>query len=173
MIEPFTIFEILNDAAARLGICRMPGGLGDLDHDVAIIAAWRPSLVISMTETEEMTAAGSGGLPAALAALGIAHAAFPIRDFGVPEQADKRWPKLSRLAHALLDQGGSILLHCMGGRGRSGMVALRLLSERDLSPAAALALIREARPGAVETVAQEQWGADGKPVSRIMPPDPH
>lgn len=173
MIEPFAVFEIANDVGVHLGLCRLPGRLGDLDGDALTMAAWHPALVISMTEAKEMAEARIGNLPATLGALGIAHAAFPIRDFGVPEHADTRWPEISRQAHTIFDQGGSILLHCMGGRGRSGMVALRLLTERGMSPAAALAAIRTARPGAIETAAQERWGSEGIPISQVSSSAPH
>lgn len=159
-IELFKLVEINSLPSGRLAICRLPGRTGDLDADVAEIARWAPDIVVSMTETSEMAASGAAGLIEALRARSIKHAHFPIRDFGTPEAGDERWPALSERLHAVLDRGGSILLHCMGGLGRSGMVALRLLIERGLPPAQALAEIRAARPGAVETDAQEIWGKD-------------
>jgi protein-tyrosine phosphatase len=156
-IEPLTIATI-SLGSARLGLARLPGRSGDLDRDLIAIGNWGARLVLSMTEQAEMDAHGAGHLAAILAARGIAHAHFPIRDFGTPEQADARWPVLSRELHRRLDSGEAVLLHCMGGKGRSGMIALRLLVERGMEPQAALRLIREMRPGAVETPAQEAWG---------------
>jgi protein-tyrosine phosphatase len=86
---------------------------------------------------------------------------FPIRDYGAPQTAESRWPPLSVELHATLAAGGSVLLHCAGGCGRSGMVALRLFAESGVAPAEALALIRSIRPCAVETAEQEAWGAAG------------
>lgn len=157
-IEPFTIATI-SLGSARLGIARLPGRDSDLHRDVIAIENWGASLVLSMTEQAEMDAHGAGHLAAQLAAHGIEHTHFPIRDFGTPEQAEVRWPVLSRELHRRLDSGEAVLLHCMGGKGRSGMIALRLLVERGMEPQAALRLIREFRPGAVETPAQEAWGA--------------
>lgn len=158
-IEPFAIAD-LPCATGRLGIARLPGRSGDLPGDVAMIADWGARLVLSLTEPEEMAASGAAGLAQALAAHGIGHAAFPIPDFGTPA-ADADWASLSRDLHRRLAAGERVLLHCMGGKGRSGMVAMRLLVERGLSATEALALVRRARPGAVETVAQAAWAGRG------------
>lgn len=160
-IEPFRISETAPFAPGRLAICRLPGRAGDLAGDVAIIAAWRPALVVSMTEPAEMAAKGAAGLVAALHASGIAHAHFPIRDFGAPEAADPRWPPLSARLHDALEAGERVLLHCMGGLGRSGMIAMRVMAECGHPPSDALAILRKARPGAVETPEQEAWAALG------------
>jgi protein-tyrosine phosphatase len=145
----------------RIGICRLPGRKGDLTGDMAIIRAWRPAFVVSMTEASEMREHGDGNLPALLESAGIAWRHFPIVDFGAPEaEVLPQWLALAKELHAALDAGGGVLLHCRGGLGRSGMVALRLLAERGEAPEAALARVRKARPGAVETEGQRVWGSD-------------
>ncbi|KAF0231497.1 MAG: hypothetical protein FD175_798 [Beijerinckiaceae bacterium] len=156
-IEPFQISSITLASGARLGLCRLPGRAGDLAADVAQIAGWAPAIVVSMTGTAEMQDKGAAGLGSALIATGIAHAHFPVHDFGVPDEGDAGWPALSARLHAVLDQGGSVLLHCLGGKGRSGMIALKLMVERGVPADAALEAIRRQRPGAVETAEQEAW----------------
>lgn len=156
-IEPFAIADIPS-AKGRLGIARLPGRSGDLAGDAQAIAAWGARMVLSMTEPDEMAARGAAGLAEALAFHGIGHAAFPIPDFGTPA-ADADWASLSRDLHKRLAAGEAILLHCMGGKGRSGMVAMRLLVEQGMAPIDALAQVRHARPGAVETEAQAAWAS--------------
>ncbi len=158
-IEPFRIATLDAPKGGRLGLCRLPGRSGALDEDVAAIADWGASVVVSMTPREEMVGKGAGSLPDALRARGIEWLAFPITDFGVPDGASASWADLGPRLHAVLDRGGGVLLHCAAGRGRSGMVAMRLLVERGMKPAAALASVRAARPGAVETPEQERWAA--------------
>lgn len=157
-IEPFAIHEIAHDTGGRLAICRLPGRSGALEADLGAIAAWKPHIVVSMTEVDEAARFGAAGLAAGLEVAGIRHDLFPVRDFGTPVAAEWGWPPLAMQLHCALDNGAGVLLHCLGGKGRSGMVALRLLVERGMAPAAALAAIRAARPGAVETAAQEAWG---------------
>jgi protein-tyrosine phosphatase len=57
-----------------------------------------------------------------------------------------------------LAAGEGVLMHCVGGLGRSGMAAAALLKTRGLSAEAALAEVRRARsPRAVETREQEEF----------------
>lgn len=160
-IEPFRIFERAAPGGGRLGLCRLPGRTGDLPGDVGVIADWAPALVVSLTETAEMVRYGASGLADRLHAVGLAHLHWPIRDFGVPDRAEPGWPVLAALLHARLDAGEGVLVHCLGGQGRSGMVAMRLLVERGMPPEAALAAVRAVRPQAVETEPQRRWAAEG------------
>jgi protein-tyrosine phosphatase len=154
----FDIAIIAVPGGGEIGFAPLPGRNGLVAEDIAAIVAFGPAVAVSMTEAEEMARAGVADLPDRLAAHGVAWRHFPVVDYGAPAADDPRWPPLASELHGALDAGGRVFLHCHGGRGRSGMVALRLLVERGLQPAAALAAIRAARPGAVETEAQEDWG---------------
>jgi protein-tyrosine phosphatase len=157
--ETFTIATLPLAGGGRLGICPLPGG-GSLAADVAAIVAWKPSIVVSLTEQVEMERCGSGRLGAILGEAAIAWFHLPIHDFAAPDcGSHAAWPDLAARLHAILDRGGGVLLHCRGGRGRSGMIAMRLLVERGEAPAEALARLRSVRRGAVETEAQLDWAA--------------
>jgi protein-tyrosine phosphatase len=69
-------------------------------------------------------------------------------------------PHLAARLHKIRNEGGSILLHCRGGQGRSGMIALRILVERGEEVSVALTRLRSERPGAVETEAQLIWASE-------------
>ena len=140
-----------------LALCAVPTGA---DARTAL-TAFAPALVISMTEPDELQSLGAGDLPDWLAAQGILWRGFPIPDFGTPPpRAD--WAALARDAASILDTQGRVLLHCRGGLGRSGMVALRLMIEAGENADTALTCLRAARPGAVETKAQEHWATTGQ-----------
>ncbi|WP_430465232.1 protein-tyrosine phosphatase family protein [Tabrizicola sp.] len=137
-----------------LGLCPMPGRTGDYAGDLAAVLAWRPGLVVTLAETGELAARGAAGLPADLAAAGVDWLHLPIPDFGTPPAALRRdWPAMS----ARLRASPRVLVHCMGGCGRSGMIALRLMIEAGEPPEPALTRLRAARPCAVETKAQMRW----------------
>jgi hypothetical protein len=162
MVEPFQSATSPLATGGRIGICRLPGADGDLAGDVTTIARWKPRLVVSLTESAEMERLGAQSLPDMLAGLGVEWRHFPIIDFGTPGPATLiAWPPLSVEIHAVLDQGGDVLIHCRGGLGRSGMIALRLMVERGEEPDEALSRLRQARPGAVETDEQRAWGSAG------------
>jgi len=158
--------ETLNlDAGARLGIAPLPGRSAAALADLAVLARWRPDLVVSTTTAEEMRRHDIGDLAALLEGFGIAHAHFPIRDFATPEKGGG-WDVLAPRLHRRLDGGAAVLVHCLAGRGRSGMVLLRLMVERGEAAPAALRRLRALRPGAVETGAQYEWAAAGRPLRR-------
>lgn len=157
----FPIATVYLESGGRIGVCPLPGSQGDLAADLADIRLWKPAIVLSMTETPEMEACGSGNLGSLLADAGIDWKHLPIRDFGGPVGASAAaWPDLSVLLHGHLDRGARVLIHCRGGQGRSGMIALRLLVERGEEPEAALRRLRHTRPGAVETEEQLAWASE-------------
>ncbi|GGL69627.1 protein-tyrosine phosphatase family protein [Wenxinia marina] len=150
-------------AGGTLALAPRPGGASGAGDaylaDLARIVGWRPRLVLSLVEAAELTGAAAA-LPADLAAAGIAWRSFPVPDYGVPgPDAAAAWPAESIALRAALAGHGRALVHCAGGRGRSGMIALRLMVEAGEAPAVALARLRHARPGAVETEAQRLWAA--------------
>lgn len=137
-----------------IGLCPMPGRGGDYSGDLAAVVAWRPALVVTLAETGELRARGAAGLPDDLQAAGIDWLHLPIPDFGTPPRALRdAWP-----GHAArLRACPRLLIHCMGGCGRSGMIALRLMVEAGEATETALTRLRAARPCAVETKAQMRW----------------
>lgn len=143
----------------------MPGGMGDYARDLATLIDWAPGLVITMTGQAELVASGAGGLGADLEAAGIGWRHVALPDFGVPDAVtDALWPAVAAEARAVLQVGGGVVAHCMGGCGRSGMALLRLMVEMGEDAEAALARLRDVRPCAVETGEQLAWARAGRVV---------
>jgi len=132
----------------RLGLSACPGLPGAPGLEEAL--AWGPGLVVTLMEGAELEALGRGGIGAALAARGIPWLHRPIPDMGLPPPGFDLAPVLARLG-----AGGAVLLHCRAGLGRTGMVAGLVLVGLGMAPAAAVRAVRAARPGAIETAAQE------------------
>ncbi len=144
--------------AGQIGICPMPGREGDFPGDLAAVLAWRPDIVLTMTTEAELRAKGDGVLPKQLAAEGIAWLHLPVADFGVPAaKAAADWPAVSQQMRGVLAKGGRILVHCLGGCGRSGMAVLRIMVDAGEAADAALMRLRVVRPCAVETPEQLVW----------------
>lgn len=77
----------------------------------------------------------------------------PIPDFTAPSV--EQLLEILRWIEERVREGKKVLIHCMGGLGRSGTVAVAwLMYSRGLSLREALMEVRRKRPGAVET--QEQ-----------------
>lgn len=146
-----------------LGLGPMPGRDGNYAQDLAQLLRWGPGLALTMTTLEELVAKGAAGLPDDLADAGVDWLHLPISDYGAPSGGTlAAWPAAAAKARAVLAAGGRIWVHCMGGCGRSGTVALRLMVEAGEDPVAALERLREVRACAVETPDQFQWAAGGK-----------
>lgn len=155
---PFEIASIPVLGGGVLGICGLPGRFNALQEDLDALSKWAPDLIVSMTESHEMETAKDGNLSKVFDDRNLEWTHLPIVDFGIPDATiDTRWTILSRRIHDILDQRGRILLHCKGGRGRSGMVLLRILVDRQEETGEALERLRAARPGAVETDEQFRW----------------
>jgi len=157
---PLTIAS-LPVAGGTLALSQMPGRGGNYKADLADLVTFAPALVITMTTMEEL-AAKAATLPADLAGHNIQWLHLPIADFGVPEaETAAQWPKAAAQALTLLANQNRVLIHCMGGCGRSGMAALRLMVMAGEDPATALKRLRQTRPCAVETDAQFDWAKKG------------
>lgn len=144
----------------RIGISALPGGSGDLTGDVNAIADWGASLVVTLVGDAELGPGDQGQLSDLLAARDVAWHHLPVTDFGVPSaDVAAEWPEVAASANRILDDDGRVLVHCRGGCGRSGMIALRLMIDRGEAPNEALSRLRDVRSCAVETEAQFLWAS--------------
>ncbi|MBE9638242.1 protein-tyrosine phosphatase family protein [Salipiger mangrovisoli] len=141
-----------------LAISPLPGSGGDFPGDMEHVTEWRPAMVITLVTRAELEAAGAAALGIHVEDHGSRWVHLPIPDFGTPpDEMLRRWPEVSAQARQALSGGGRVLVHCRGGCGRSGMVALRLMIEAGEATDEALARLRHLRPCAVETEAQMGW----------------
>ena len=84
---------------------------------------------------------------------GMRETHLPVPDFAAPAPAALRHGVLS--IEQSLARGSRVAVHCGGGRGRTGTLLACLLVARGYDPAEAIAEVRRARAGAVETRGQE------------------
>ena len=134
------------------------GWARDLQTDIAAIAAWGATVVVTLIEDQEFAALEVEGLPEAVRDAGMAWHHLPITDVSVPdERFERQWSQVWPMFRARLDAGEKLLVHCRGGLGRAGTVAALMLVECGETPAMAISRVRAARPGAIETVDQESW----------------
>lgn len=143
-----------------LGISPCPGRAGFYAADLLAIRHWQPALVVTLITAAELTRTAPT-LADDLAEAGIGWLHLPTADYDTPGPG---WDAISAAAHRHLGQGDKVLLHCMGGCGRSGSAALRLMVEAAEAPEPALTRLRQARPCAVETQAQLLWASQADKV---------
>ncbi|PPR47516.1 MAG: hypothetical protein CFH19_00359 [Alphaproteobacteria bacterium MarineAlpha5_Bin9] len=91
---------------------------------------------------------------------------MPIEDLKAPDHKFiEKWKTTKVLLKNDLIEGKNIILHCMGGKGRSGTIAAILLIEFRENHKQAIKIVREKRKGAIETKEQENFILSYKSLS--------
>ena len=121
--------------------------------------------VVTLVGEREMAMLGMPDLGRRVRSLGMVWEHLPIGDFATPDTPfEAGWAKAAPGLRAALSGGGKVFVHCRMGLGRTGTVGARLLVELGMAPDAAIDAVRAARPGAVETEAQENHVRDIRPA---------
>lgn len=154
----------------RLGLTFAPGKRGassispviwdrDLDADLgALRAAHGTDVLVPLLEDHEFDLLHVPDLVPRAEALGMRVRRFPIRDVSVPRpEEDAAFRALVEELHAHLADGRHVTVHCRGGLGRTGLVAASVLVRHGANAEDAIARVRAARSGAIETRGQEGY----------------
>ncbi|MEN6490976.1 MAG: hypothetical protein ABFC85_03205 [Rectinema sp.] len=141
-----------------IGMCACPGASGrNLREDLAAIESWGAGILISLIEEYEYRFAGVERMPE-LVPKYIRRLRLPIADASIPTMDwERTWLREGPSVREALRRGGRICIHCMGGFGRTGLLAARILVEFGEEPDLAIRAVRIARPGAIETSEQEEY----------------
>lgn len=130
----------------------------DLDEDVTRLrAVYGADVLVSLVEEKELAILEIDRLFERLAAEGIARLHYPIRDLSVPDD-DASFDALVDKVIGLVGDRKTVVVHCRGGIGRTGLLAACCLVARGMAPKAAIDCVREARsPRMVETPEQRAY----------------
>ena len=170
--RPFA-FSLL--AAPGLGpnglmLCRCPGLRGGqprttkpcstaaLEADLTLLASNGATDIVTLIGEDERKKLGVGALPRLATERGLSWREFPITDRAVPTAKSR--PDFDQLLEELLtglDAGRRVAIHCQAGLGRTGLLAAGLLVRSGTGPDDAIAHVRSARPGSIETLGQENF----------------
>lgn len=105
--------------------------------------------IVTALTTEEMQSKNVEALGTLVQAQGMLWVHLPIEDDSVPnQQFTQKWPSVSSQLQNLLKQGDKVALHCMGGSGRTGLLAGHLLLDMDWSLDTIISQVQALRPGA-------------------------
>lgn len=163
---PLRIAEVrFGEREGRLGLTLCPGKKDpeygwdrDLQEDLRVIRNWGASLIISLIEPHEFRLLQVPEFGDSATQFGMSWIHLPIRDVDIPDDRfESGWSAVRPEIHHRIGTGERILIHCRGGLGRTGLVAARILVERGCLPRDAVHRVRAVRPGAIETLAQEQY----------------
>jgi protein-tyrosine phosphatase len=158
--------ELPGSLPGRLGLTFLPGKKGasgrypghvyerDAADDLAAMHRMGVVRLVLLVEDDELERWSDPRLVELGDAAGVEVRRHPIPDGGAPSV------EAMDIIQAEVDEaraGGDVAVACMGGVGRTGTVAACALVRAGLTPAAAIARVREVRhPEAVETREQER-----------------
>jgi protein-tyrosine phosphatase len=138
---------------------------GYLERDV--------DLVVLLVEPQEYLVFAGRDLPAFYLSEGLDVLHIPVPDFGVPRDLDLWMQGLAKTGRAA-SEGKNVVVHCLAGLGRTGtFLACLAREELGLEPGEAICWVRDAIPGAMENLLQEDFirsyhpGLGEKPVMDV------
>ena len=147
-----------------LGVSQFPGknlqnifDLSSFLKDLQIIKKQKVKIVVSLLPDNEKNKLGLDDL--IWSKEEAEYIQFPINDFSVPPK--KKFNELKKLISFIKENlmlSKHVLIHCNGGKGRSGMIAalvLKAMKEKD-----PIKKVREKVIGAIETEEQEIFVKD-------------
>ena len=160
----------INDQKGKVGLTFCPGKKQkyamtgswnrDLDMDMTDLKDKDCDALVTLMEAQELEAVEvpKHQLEKITQTYGMDWFFLPIKDAGIPDsEFERSWNVAGKRLISLLNDKQSIVVHCLGGLGRSGTIAARLLVELGIDPDDAIIRVRQSRPGAIETKAQEQY----------------
>ncbi len=125
--------------------------------------------IVTALTIEEMQSKSVEALGTLAQAQGMLWVHLPIEDDSVPsQQFAQNWPAVSSQLQNLLKQGDKVALHCMGGSGRTGLLAGHLLLDMNWELDTIISQVQALRPGAFtkpeqcDYIAQVALSADSK-----------
>lgn len=186
--HPLRIDAVTTPLGGLIGMTFCPGKKqvgavsGNWDRDLAMdldrVRDWGSVAVVTLMEEHELARYRVGGIGGAVSERGMKWYHLPITDVSVPGDGfEEAWTRAGPELRTDLAAGHNILLHCLGGLGRTGTIAARLLIELSVSAEQAIQRVRQARPGTIETDAQETYIRRLQPigpaaVARVISTDP-
>ncbi len=151
-------WELTVDSGA-LVLTPCPGTKGvELTASLEQLKQQGVTVVATAINAEEMASKGVEALGEQTKALGMTWLHLPIEDDCAPE-ADfaAAWQAASPTVQAALNAGEKVAMHCMGGSGRTGLLAANALLERDWPLEKIRSEVQALRPGAFTKPVQIEY----------------
>ncbi|MFK7887542.1 MAG: protein-tyrosine phosphatase family protein [Gammaproteobacteria bacterium] len=145
----------------RLGLTHSPGVADTTrDQDLATLKKTGVQRIVCLQEAFEMRYSDMDeetivDREQAVNDFGMRFTHFPIPDHGVGSISEYR--ELVTDVRADLEKGATVAVHCFAGLGRAGTLAACVLVADGMNPKSAILEVRDARPGAIQSEAQEKF----------------
>ncbi|MBD8511621.1 cyclin-dependent kinase inhibitor 3 family protein [Photobacterium sp. 2_MG-2023] len=148
MTHPTWTLPVTDTSALVLTPC--PGTKGvALSDSLTQLKAQGVRAVVTAINKQEMADKEVADLGQLVEQAGMLWAYTPIEDDAAPDsEFAAQWQAVSPQLHKIIAEGGNIALHCMGGSGRTGLLAAHLLLEMGWPLSRIIEDVQALRPGA-------------------------
>jgi protein-tyrosine phosphatase/nicotinamidase-related amidase len=143
----------------RLGMTLCPGRVDhdrSLNEDLKVLKNSNVSRLYGLLTERELEWAGVPSISQVAEKFGIEYSLAPI-----PDQGTLSFEETSKLTAEIieaLELGEDVVLHCVGGLGRTGMMAACVAVDRGVDAGKAIELVRKMRsPRSIESGVQEKF----------------
>ena len=156
--HPYDILDVPG-SAGQLIFTPCPGSKEtSVDEALATLQAAGAEAVITLMPAEELARNEASQLPQRCAERDLEWFHLPVADEQVPQaDFDQAWEQSADRINELLDAGKRVAIHCKGGSGRTGLIAARILVDRAVPRATAIASVQALRPKAIQHPAHVGW----------------
>ena len=127
-----------------------PGTKGvDLEASLVQLKEQGVEAIVTALDNAELENKGVAQLGEATEKLGMQWFQIEIEDDCAPGDGFAvKWQQASSALHQVVDNGGKVAMHCMGGSGRTGLLAAHLLLEKQWPLSDIVKEVQALRPGA-------------------------
>lgn len=147
MTHPFWQLDL--DAGALI-LTPCPGTKGvELAESLAQLKEQGVQAIVTALDNAELASKDVSALGEITQQMGMQWFQIEIEDDCAPTgDFASKWQQASPKLHQIVDNGGKVAMHCMGGSGRTGLFAAHLLLEKGWQLEEIVKAVQELRPGA-------------------------
>jgi protein-tyrosine phosphatase len=145
-----------------IGMCMCPGRNNhkkwsrDFATDLKVLISNNVELVVNLMTSEEIKKMGLSDVSERLQSVGIEWLHYPISDKWIPGSNDD-FLNLTQILVEKIKLGKRIVVHCNGGKGRTGLTVVACLIKLGVTQLEAITKIRNVRPGMLQNPAQQMY----------------
>ncbi|MEX0336046.1 cyclin-dependent kinase inhibitor 3 family protein [Vibrio tubiashii] len=156
MTHPTWQLDVENGA---LVLTPCPGTKGvELEASLAQLKEQGVEAIVTALDDAELASKDVSELGAKAQQLGMQWFQIEIEDDCAPgAEFAAKWQAASPELHKVVDNGGKVAMHCMGGSGRTGLFAAHLLLEKQWKLEDIVREVQALRPGAFTKPVQVEY----------------
>lgn len=136
-----------------------PGSLkSSLEDALAQLKQQGAVAIITLVSNEELNERNLDCFGESVSDSGLEWFHIPVPDDDIPrDRFEQKWNEVLQKINEYLQGESSVAIHCMGGSGRTGLIAARLMLDQGIDAKQAISKIRELRPKAFSLSEQREY----------------